>query len=117
VIAGETVCRSYTGHLNDQQYKTHKAVPQEQMLVLAHFVTRSFDDYSSRKLSRPSGIYAYSFNRLSKAKAAANMSDEDLFDKFELDQGFNGVAPVCSSMIRHQYAERCCRGPRLEDKG
>lgn len=110
------MCRSYSGHLNERQHKNHKIVPQEQMLVLAHFVTRSFDDYISRKISRPSGIYAHTFKRLSRSKAAGQMTNETLFDEFEQEQRFNGVEPVCSSMVRNNYAERCCSGHSGEAK-
>lgn len=102
--AGETVCRSYSGHLNEKQHEKHKKVSQEQMLVLVHYVTRSFDDYISRKLPRPSGIYAHTFNRMSRSKSASKMSNETLFDRFEEEQHFNGQDPVCSSLINHKYA-------------
>lgn len=116
IRAGETVCRSYSGHLNARQHDRHKTVPEEQMLVLAHYVTRSFDDYISRKLPRPSGVYAHTFNRMSRSKAAAKMSNETLFDEFEEEQHFNGQDPVCSSIVRNRYAERCCTGSLEEEQ-
>lgn len=114
--AGETVCRSYSGHLNERQHKSHKSVPEEQMLVLVHYVTRSFDDYISRKLPRPSGVYAHTFNRLSRSKAAAKLSNETLFDQFEEQQHFNGQDAVCSSMVRENYAERCCTASAAKEQ-
>lgn len=104
------MCRTYSGHLNEKQHKRHRTVPEEQMLVLAHYVTRSFDDYISRKLSRPSGIYAHTFKRLSRSKSAAQLTNETLFDEFEEEQRFNGLDSVCSSIVRNNYAERCCSG-------
>ena len=50
--AGAEQCRSYRGHLLHTEYMHHNAIPQSEALVLFHYMTRSFQDFRERKLSR-----------------------------------------------------------------
>ena len=104
-------CRSYRGHLRGPDYKNNKAVPQGEALVLFHYMTRSFQDFRERKLSRYAGMYVDDF-RERRANATRDHGtappDEELFDDLEASLGIDRAAPVCSSAVDARYASKCC---------
>ena len=110
--AGSGKCRSYGGHLQGDAYNpTTSTIPRTQTLVLFHYMTRSFQDFSERKLSRYAGMYVDDF-RERRARAATERgstpSDEELLDELENDLGIDSAATVCESAVRANYASRCC---------
>lgn len=110
--AGRSKCRSYGGHLQAGAYnEATKAIPQGEALVLFHYMTRSFQDFSERKLSRYAGMYVDDFReRREKAaeQSGTTPSDAELFDDLEDSLGINLAAPVCKSAIKANYGSRCC---------
>lgn len=53
---GVPKCRTYRGHLLGEDYRRHKEIPQGEALVLFHYMTRSFQDFRERKLSRCASV-------------------------------------------------------------
>lgn len=52
-IADAPKCRTYEGHLQPHEFDaSKKQIPQGEALVLFHYVSRSFQDFRERKLSR-----------------------------------------------------------------
>ena len=100
------------GHLQGDAYNAETStIPRTQTLVLFHYMTRSFQDFSERKLSRYAGMYVDDF-RARRERAAAQHgstpSDSELLDELEESLGINAAAPVCNIAARAEYASRRC---------
>ena len=105
-------CRTYEGHLKPNEYTdAMRAIPEGEALVLFHYMTRSFQDFRERKLSRYAGMYVDDF-RERRANATRDHGtappDEELFDDLEASLGIDHAAPVCSSAADAHYASKCC---------
>jgi hypothetical protein len=98
--------RTYRGHLDSQKYDP--AISPRHQLALFHYVTRSLEDYTTRKIKLPSGIYTYNYVQYGK-QARQNLGDASVLARFEHENGFDGTSPVCNSAAERGYAERCCR--------
>ena len=99
--------RTYKGHLDKDAYDPR--ITDDYKIVLFHYVTRSLEDYTSRKIRLPSGIYTHNYVRMSK-KSAVSMADKDVMAKYEHANGFDGTAPICSSVPKNFYVGQCCSG-------
>lgn len=100
--------RTYRGHLDDAVYAQHRAITPQHRLALFHYVTRSLEDYTKRKVKLPSGIYTYNYVKKSK-QSHTDVADASTFRDFEHDNGFDGEHDVCGSAVVAGYADRCCR--------
>lgn len=104
---------TYVGHLNATEHAVNMAISPAHKLAIFHYVTRSLFEYSQRKAQLPSGIYAHRYAQLA-LNTRSSLSDPNMFRKFEADNGFDGTAPICSS-IAQLYPSRCCTPlPRVE---
>ena len=99
--------RTYLGHLNNKTYDA--TITPQHRLALFHYVTRSLEDYTTRKVKLPSGIYTHNYVRMSK-KSDVSMADKDVMAKYEHANGFDGTAPICSSVPKNFYVGQCCSG-------
>lgn len=97
--------RTYRGHLDRDAYDPR--VTPGHKLALFHYVTRSLDDYTSRKIKLPSGIYTHNYVRYGK-QAHQDLQDAAVMAKFEHANHFDGEAPICESAAQHAYASQCC---------
>jgi hypothetical protein len=97
--------RTYRGHLDKDSYNS--SISSGHRLVLFHYVTRSLEDYTSRKVRLPSGIYTHSYVSQSKAHHE-DLKDARVMSAFEHKNGFDGNSAVCSSAQKAYYAGKCC---------
>lgn len=97
--------RTYRGHLDKDTYNS--AISPDHKLVLFHYVTRSLEDYTSRKVHLASGIYTHSYVKQSK-QHHQDVKDKRVMYAFEHKNGFDGTSPVCSSALKSFYAGKCC---------
>lgn len=98
--------RTYRGHLDEKQYDP--TLKGEHQLVLFHYATRSLEDYTSRKILLPGGVYAHDYTALGK-RTHQNVRSEAVLAAFEHSNGFDGTSPICESAVQSGYAEHCCR--------
>ena len=96
---------TYLGHLNRTTF--NPTVTAKHTLVLFHYVTRSLEDYTSRKIALPSGIYTHNYVQYGKT-AHVDIRDKDVMARFEKANNFDGTAPVCRSARQQGYVKRCC---------
>jgi hypothetical protein len=97
--------RTYRGHLDKDTYDS--SINDGYKIVLFHYVTRSLEDYTSRKIRLPSGIYTH--NYVSEGKHHhEDLKDARVMSAFEHKNGFDGHAPICSSALQAFYAGHCC---------
>ena len=97
--------RTYKGHLDKDAYDPR--ITDDYKIVLFHYVTRSLEDYTSRKIRLPSGIYTH--NYVSEGRQHhQDLKDSHVMTAFEHKNGFDGRAPVCSSAPQAFYAGKCC---------
>jgi hypothetical protein len=99
--------RTYRGHLDENTYNSH--VTAGYRVVLFHYATRSLEDYTSRKILLPGGVYAHEYMQYGR-KFKKDVKDEQVMAAFEHQNGFDGTAPICESAAHAGYAEHCCRG-------
>lgn len=100
--------RTYRGHLDADTYD--RTITSEHRLVLFHYVTRSLDDYTSRKINLPSGIFTNKYVQQYGKQKHLNLRDGSVMADFEKANDFDGTAAVCSSAQRARYAGHCCTG-------
>lgn len=109
---------TYYGHLNRTTYDP--TITPKHTLALFHYVTRSLEDYTSRKIALPSGIYTYNYVQYGQAHDR-NLDDRAMMAHFEHSYGFDGNAPVCRSVRDSFYVARCCsalpNATGLQDRG
>lgn len=106
---------TYIGHLNSTEHAVNMAITPMHKLAIFHYVTRSLSDYSQHKTQRPSGIYAWRYRQRAR-KTRSALADKDMFAKFEVENGFHGTAPICSS-VAQLYPKRCCTPLLRENVG
>jgi hypothetical protein len=70
-------------------------------------VTRSLEDYTSRKVKLPSGIYTFEYLHESRRHHEDYM-DASILAAFERKNGFDGKSSICSSALTSFYAGQCC---------
>jgi hypothetical protein len=99
--------RTYLGHLNNTTYNA--AITDNHKLALFHYVTRSIEDYTSRKIKLPSGMYTHNYVRYGK-RSHSDLTDRDVMASFERTNGFDGSSPICSSVLKSFYVGQCCSG-------
>lgn len=100
--------RSYLGHLKEKSY--NRTLTDKYKLVLFHYVTRSLEDYTSRKISLKSGMYKEQYVKQYGKKQNLDLSDPIVMAEFEQANDFDGTAPICSSAQTAQYVSQCCGG-------
>jgi hypothetical protein len=98
---------SNPGHLSDNELEKFKTVTDDAQIVLFHFVTRSQNDFMTRKINLRSGVYATEFKNMTIGDGSASGEDgearelpsgrklDGLYARFERDHGFDGDYPVC----------------------
>lgn len=99
--------RSYRG-LEESKY--NRTLTDKYSLVLFHFVTRSLEDYTSRKINMVSGKYKARYVQHYGKERHLDLNDPAVMAEFEHGNDFDGIDPVCSSAQTAQYATRCCDG-------
>ena len=104
--------RTYIGHLNRTTYSP--TITSHHRLALFHYVTRSLEDYTTRKIALPSGIYTHNYVRWGQ-QSKQDVKDKDVMAEFERANGFDGTAPVCRSARNSHYVGRCCTGTLVPD--
>jgi hypothetical protein len=99
--------RTYLGHLNRTTFSP--VITHKHTLALFHYVTRSLEDYTTRKISLPSGLYTHSYVQYGRA-AHVDITQATVLARFEKVNGFDGAAAVCRSVRDAGYVRRCCAG-------
>ena len=97
--------RSYIGHLNSTLYENHQLIEPGIKLVIFHYVTRSLQEYVTRKSKLPSGLYTHTFVT-DHRHSHTNLMDLEAFAAFERSFKFDEEHPICSSVVEAKYAER-----------
>lgn len=87
--------RTYRGHLDHDTYNS--TITEEHSLVLFHYVTRSLEDYTSRKINLPSGIFTAKYVQQYGKKQHLDLRDGSVMADFEHANEFDGTSAVCSS--------------------
>lgn len=100
--------RTYRGHLDHDTYNS--TITEEHSLVLFHYVTRSLEDYTSRKINLPSGIFTAKYVQQYGKKQHLDLRDGSVMADFEHANEFDGTSAVCSSAQKAYYAGHCCSG-------
>jgi hypothetical protein len=83
----------------------HKPVITNHTMVLFHYMSRSMEDFITRKTIRYTGSQSAGY----ASKPGEDPWDPAVMRRHEDKIGMRGDAPVCKAVAAGTYAERCCR--------
>lgn len=134
--AGGQQCVAYRREIHDPGFgESPKSIEGGEVLVLFHYITRSYEEFVSNREPKLVGAYAKMYRELWEASTAAkntatpHIDDLDefeqgyetkapvteeqkeaknAFDAFEETHGFNHEEDVCSSVVKAGYLSQCC---------